>query len=119
MLSVSYAASHMKSSISKRQPRRSTFSPYARSAYLGKSGLVFNRLVEYESPRSAFRPELDAADYGQSGLAGWIVLRRIDKLTNLGPLFLDIRKMLFSQLLIDLDLLLRRTLLAGTNISLP
>jgi hypothetical protein len=118
MLSVSYAAQSLKSSISKKRPGQSTFPPYERSAYSDKSCLVFNRFVKYEGPDPP-SAHLDSADYTQSGLAGWIVLRRIDKLTNLRPLFLNIGKVLFSQLLIDFDLFLGRALLAGANISLP
>ena len=85
MLSVNYAAQSLKSSISKISFRRSTFSPDVRSAYSDKSGLVFNRLVKYEGPDPP-SAHLDSAGYRQSGFAGRIVLRRIDKLTNLRPL---------------------------------
>jgi hypothetical protein len=118
MLSVNYAAPSLKSSISKKQTLRSTFSHLR--------GLLFwqNRasyLTSWLNTRASdpSSTDLDSAGYRQSRLAGWIVLRRIDKLTNLSPLFLDIRKVLFSQLLVNFDLLLGGALLAGANISLP
>jgi hypothetical protein len=117
MLSVSYAAQSLKSSISKNHLADQHF-PHVRGQLTSTNRASY--LTCWLNTRASDRPSihLDSAYFGQSRLTSRTVLRRIDKLTNLRPLFLDIRKMLFSQLLIDFDLFLGGTFLAGANISL-